>query len=107
MCGAVLHTCKMSCKGMKFVPLEEAAKQKGVRVTFLPGVPALYSECLKNMLDCKGVRHTRALHPSFGRDQSWARKHSNRCKCRPCLDVQLFPSREETARGPPHQISTT
>lgn len=39
----------------------------GVRVTFIPGLPALFTECLKNMLDAKGVPYTRALHPMMGK----------------------------------------
>jgi glutathione S-transferase len=60
--------------GIEFVPLEKAARMKGVRVTFLPGVPALFSECLKNFLDAKKVPYTRALHPAFGKDQSFLYK---------------------------------
>mmetsp|Transcript_115535 Transcript_115535/g.326591 ORF Transcript_115535/g.326591 Transcript_115535/m.326591 type:complete len:234 (-) Transcript_115535:218-919(-) len=51
--------------GLTFVPLEEAARMSGLRVTFIPGLPAVYSECLKNVLDYKKVPYTRVLHPPF------------------------------------------
>ena len=41
----------------------------GTRVTFLPGVQALYSEALKNICFVKKVPLIRALHPFMGVDQ--------------------------------------
>lgn len=55
-----------------FVTLEEAAKLNGVRITLIPGVPGIYAECLKNMLDVKGVAYTRALHPMMGKGDNQA-----------------------------------
>ena len=40
----------------------------GTRVTFLPGVQALYSEALKNICFVKKVPLIRALHPLMGKD---------------------------------------
>jgi hypothetical protein len=40
----------------EFVSLEEAAAMKtGTRVTFIPGIPAMYAEALKNICYVKGV----------------------------------------------------
>ncbi|CAE8622880.1 unnamed protein product [Polarella glacialis] len=58
-----------------FVPLEEAAKLSGLRITLIPGVPGIYAECLKNFLDCKGVPYARALHPLMGRGDNQAFLH--------------------------------
>lgn len=52
------------CAGaVNFVSLDEAAKMKGVRVTMLPGAPAIWAEALKNFLDAKKVPYTRVQHP--------------------------------------------
>jgi glutathione S-transferase len=54
----------------EFVTLEEAAAMKtGTRVTFIPGIPALYSEALKNICFVKGIPLIRALHPMLGIDK--------------------------------------
>ena len=54
----------------QFVSLEEAAAMTtGTRVTFIPGIPAMYSEALKNVCYVKGVPLIRALHPLMGRDK--------------------------------------
>lgn len=54
----------------EFISLEEAAGMKtGTRVTFIPGLPALYSEALKNICYVKGVPLVRALHPMMGVDK--------------------------------------
>ena len=54
----------------RFVPLEEAAAMTtGTRVTFIPGVPAMYSEALKNICHVKGIPLIRALHPLMGVDE--------------------------------------
>ena len=50
-----------------FITLEEAAEMKeGTRVTFIPGMQALYAEALKNICFVKGVSLIRALHPLMG-----------------------------------------
>ena len=51
----------------EFVLLEEAvAMTTGTRVTFIPGMPALYAEALKNICYVKGIPLIRALHPMLG-----------------------------------------
>lgn len=55
---------------LQFVSLEEAASMTtGTRVTFIPGIPAMYSEALKNICFVKGVPLIRALHPLMGVDK--------------------------------------
>ena len=40
-----------------FISLEEAAALKsGMRITFIPGVQALYAEALKNICFVKGIQ---------------------------------------------------
>ena len=54
----------------EFITLDEAAAmKKGTRVTFIPGIPALYAEALKNICFVKGVPLIRALHPMMGVDK--------------------------------------
>ena len=54
----------------QFVTLEEAAAMTtGTRVTFIPGIPAMYAEALKNVCYVKGVPLIRALHPMMGVDK--------------------------------------
>ena len=54
-----------------FVSLDEAAAMTtGTRVTFIPGIPAMYSEALKNICYVKGVPLIRALHPMMGVDEA-------------------------------------
>ncbi len=54
----------------EFISLDEAAAMStGTRVTFIPGIPALYSEALKNICYVKGVPLVRALHPMMGVDK--------------------------------------
>ncbi|MEE2892532.1 MAG: hypothetical protein VX766_10380 [Pseudomonadota bacterium] len=54
----------------QFVSLDEAAAMTtGTRVTFVPGVPALYAEALKNICYVKQVPLVRALHPLMGVDK--------------------------------------
>jgi len=54
----------------EFVTLDEAAAMKtGTRVTFIPGIPALYAEALKNVCFVKGIPLIRALHPMMGVDK--------------------------------------
>jgi len=55
----------------QFITLEEAAAMTtGTRVTFIPGIPAMYSEALKNICYVKGVPLLRALHPIMGVDKT-------------------------------------
>ena len=55
----------------EFITLEEAAAMTtGTRVTFIPGIPALYSEALKNICFVKGIPLIRALHPMLGIDKA-------------------------------------
>ncbi len=55
----------------EFITLDEAAAMTtGTRVTFIPGIPALYSEALKNICYVKGVPLMRALHPMMGIDKA-------------------------------------
>ena len=55
----------------EFISLDEAAAMTtGTRVTFIPGIPALYSEALKNICYAKGVPLIRALHPMMGVDKA-------------------------------------
>ena len=55
----------------EFITLEAAAAMTtGTRVTFIPGVPALYSEALKNICFVKGIPLIRALHPMLGIDEA-------------------------------------
>lgn len=54
----------------EFITLEEAAAMTtGTRVTFIPGIPAMYSEALKNICYVKGIPLIRALHPMMGKDK--------------------------------------
>ena len=54
----------------EFITLEEAAAMtEGTRVTFIPGLPALYAEALKNICYVKGIPLVRALHPMMGVDK--------------------------------------
>lgn len=56
---------------LEFITLEEAASMKtGTRVTFIPGIPALFSEALKNICYVKGIPLIRALHPMMGVDEA-------------------------------------
>jgi len=55
----------------EFITLEEAAAMTtGTRVTFIPGIPALFSEALKNICFVKGIPLIRALHPMMGIDET-------------------------------------
>ena len=58
----------------EFITLEEAAAMTtGTRVTFIPGIPAMYAEALKNICYVKGVPLIRALHPMMGIDKETGR----------------------------------
>ena len=55
---------------LEFVTLDEAAKmQEGTRITFIPGLQALYAEALKNICYVKKIPIIRALHPMMGVDK--------------------------------------
>ena len=54
----------------KFISLDEAAAMSsGTRVTFIPGIQALFSEALKNICFVKKIPLIRALHPIMGQDK--------------------------------------
>ena len=54
----------------EFITLEESeSMEKGTRVTFVPGVQAMFSEALKNLCYVKRVPLTRVLHPIMGVDE--------------------------------------
>ena len=54
----------------KFISLDEAAVMTtGTRVTFVPGMPAVFSESLKNICFVKGVPLIRVVHPHMGIDK--------------------------------------
>ncbi len=53
-----------------FISLEEAAGMtEGTRITFIPGVQALYAEALKNICFAKDIKVIRAVHPMMGVDK--------------------------------------
>lgn len=55
----------------EFITLDEAAAMTiGTRVTFIPGIPAMFSEALKNICFVKGVPLIRVLHPRMGLDDT-------------------------------------
>ena len=55
---------------LEFVTLDEAATmQEGTRITFIPGLQALYAEALKNICYVKKIPIIRALHPMMGVDK--------------------------------------
>ena len=57
---------KDSSEEVKFISLDEAASMKsGTRVTFIPGMQALYAEALKNICYVKGSSH-RSVTSSHG-----------------------------------------
>ena len=57
-------------KSPAFVSLNEAANMKsGTRVTFIPGMQALYAEALKNICYVKEIPLVRVLHPLMGLDK--------------------------------------
>ena len=54
----------------EFISLEEAAEmKKGTRITFIPGIQAIYAEALKNICFVKKIKITRVLHPLMGVDK--------------------------------------
>ena len=61
---------KQGSESPEFITLEEAASmEEGTRVTFAPGVQAMFSEALKNICYVKKVPLTRVLHPNMGVDK--------------------------------------
>ena len=55
----------------EFITLDEAAAMTtGTRVTFIPGIPAMYAEALKNICYVKGIPLIRVLHPFMGVDKA-------------------------------------
>jgi len=55
----------------EFITLDEAAAMtNGTRVTFIPGMQAMYSEALKNICFVKNVPLIRVLHPPMGVDEA-------------------------------------
>ena len=57
-------------QGPKFITLEQAAGMtRGTRITFIPGVQALYAEALKNICYVKKIPIIRVVHPLMGIDQ--------------------------------------
>ena len=61
---------KQSSEGPEFITLDQAAEMKtGTRVTFIPGVQALYAEALKNICFVKKIPLIRVLHPMMGLDK--------------------------------------
>ena len=56
---------------LEFISLEDAAAMKtGTRITFIPGLQALYAEALKNLCYVKRIPIIRALHPMMGIDKA-------------------------------------
>ena len=54
----------------EFISLDEAAKMKeGTRITFVPGIQAIYAEALKNICYVKKIKIIRVLHPFMGFDK--------------------------------------
>jgi len=63
-------TEKQKSQNPEFITLDEAADMKsGTRVTFVPGVQALYAEALKNICYVKKIPLVRVLHPFMGVDK--------------------------------------
>ena len=55
----------------EFISLDEAAKMKeGTRITFVPGIQAIYAEALKNICYVKKIKIIRVLHPFMGIDKN-------------------------------------
>ena len=63
-------TDKKNLQSPEFISLADAAEMKnGTRVTFVPGVQALYAEALKNICYVKKIPIIRFLHPLMGIDK--------------------------------------
>ena len=69
--GERMSNKNRSSSNPEFITLEAAAAMTtGTRITFIPGLPALYSEALKNICFVKGIPVIRALHPMMGIDET-------------------------------------
>ena len=56
---------------VEFIPLEDAAAMtEATRITFIPGMQAIYAEALKNICFVKKIPIIRALHPMLGIDKA-------------------------------------
>lgn len=59
-----------SSNNVEFITLEAAAAMTtGTRITFIPGMQAIYAEALKNICYVKNIPIIRALHPMMGIDK--------------------------------------
>ncbi len=66
-------------QGPQFITLDEAAAiTSGTRVTFVPGIQAMYSEALKNICFVKKVPLIRVLHPQMGIDEETGKDRQDR-----------------------------
>ncbi len=71
MSNKELTTKSKKSESPEFITLDEAAAMTtGTRVTFVPGIPAMFSEALKNICYVKGVSLIRVLHPHMGIDEA-------------------------------------
>ena len=69
--GERMSNKNRSSSNPEFITLEAAAAMTtGTRITFIPGLPALYSEALKNICFVKGIPVIRVLHPMMGIDET-------------------------------------
>ena len=63
-------TEKQKINDIDFITIEEAAEMTcGTRVTFVPGMQAIFAEALKNICFVKKVPLIRVLHPFMGIDK--------------------------------------
>ena len=63
-------TKTQNSQNLEFISLDKAAEMKtGTRVTFIPGIQALYAEALKNICHVKKIPLNRVLHPMMGVDK--------------------------------------
>ena len=63
-------TKKQKQDNPEFISLEESnSLKKGTRVTFIPGLQAMYAEALKNICFVKKIPLIRVLHPLMGTDK--------------------------------------
>ena len=63
-------TKKQKQDNPEFISLEESTSlKKGTRVTFIPGLQAMYAEALKNICYVKKIPLIRVLHPLMGTDK--------------------------------------
>ncbi len=77
---------------LEFISLEDAAAMKtGTRITFIPGLQALYAEALKNLCYVKKIPIIRALHPMMGIDKATGHHVSQR---------RAAPERVDRTAGP-------